>query len=111
LNLGHTAGHAIELASGFHLRHGEAIAIGMVAEARLAERLGLAETGLPQQISAALQGLGLPTDIPSNIDREDILRAMGVDKKRAGGKVRFSLPLSVGKVATGVEAEDFSALF
>jgi 3-dehydroquinate synthase len=45
LNLGHTVGHAVELVSQFHLRHGEAVAIGMVAEARLAERLGIAEPG------------------------------------------------------------------
>ncbi len=58
LNLGHTVGHAVELASGFQIRHGEAVAIGMVVEARLAERLLLAETGLALTISTALTGSG-----------------------------------------------------
>ncbi len=55
LNLGHTAGHAVEIASGFHLSHGEAVAIGMVLEAMLAEDLGLAQPGLSQDISGVLE--------------------------------------------------------
>jgi 3-dehydroquinate synthetase len=66
LNLGHTIGHGVELASDFRLRHGEAIAIGTVAEARLAENLGLAEAGLADRIAAVLQNLGLPPASPPN---------------------------------------------
>lgn len=99
LNLGHTVGHAIEAASGFRLRHGEAVAIGMVAEARLAEQQGLAqEQGLSQRIAACLQGLGLPTEVPSGLDEAVMQRAMNLDKKRADGKVRFALPVALGKV-------------
>ena len=106
LNLGHTVGHAVEQASGYRLRHGEAVAIGMVAEARLSERLRLAETGLAETIAETLHGLGLPTEIPTGLNRELIERAMQVDKKRAGGSVRFALPVRVGEVRVGIEIGD-----
>ncbi len=102
LNLGHTVGHAVEKASEFRLRHGEAIAIGLVAEARLAERLSLAEPGLAKSIARVLDGLGLPTEIPPNLDRQSILNAMRVDKKKRQGIVRFALPRLVGQVQVGV---------
>ncbi len=63
LNLGHTVGHAVELVSKFELRHGEAVSIGMVAEAKYAERKGLAKTGLAHVIADVLSDLGLPTSI------------------------------------------------
>jgi shikimate kinase/3-dehydroquinate synthase len=108
LNLGHTIGHAVEHASGYRLRHGEAIAIGMVAEARLSERLKLAEMGLAETIAATLHGLGLPTEIPPGLNRELIDRAIKVDKKRAGGSVRFALPIKVGEVRVGIEIGDLT---
>jgi shikimate kinase / 3-dehydroquinate synthase len=107
LNLGHTIGHGVELASGFGLLHGEAIAIGMVAEAQLAERIGLAESGLAERLSEVLSGLGLPTEIPAAIARQEIIRAMRLDKKRSSGVVRFALPVRVGEVRTGVVVEDW----
>jgi 3-dehydroquinate synthetase len=103
LNLGHTIGHGLEAASGYALRHGEAVAIGLVLEARLAERLGLAKAGLAEEVAGVLSLLGLPTRVPPGLDRDAVLRAMGLDKKRAGGVVRFSLPARVGEVRTGVE--------
>jgi len=106
LNLGHTIGHAIELASGFRLRHGEAVAIGMVVEARLAEEMGLADAGLSETIAGLLAGLGLPTAIPTDLETDKILRAMELDKKRAGSKVRFALPVRVGEVKLDVEVDD-----
>ena len=102
LNLGHTIGHGVELASAFQLGHGEAVAIGMVAEARLAEELELAERGLAERIAAVLAGLGLPTTIPADLSAERIVQAMQLDKKRAAGKVRFALPVRIGEVRTGV---------
>jgi 3-dehydroquinate synthase len=110
LNFGHTIGHALELISNFKLRHGEAIAIGMVSEAWLAEQIGLAESGLSDQIRNVCGELDLPTDIPSNYSTEAILNAMRVDKKRARGRVRFTLPLRVGDVKVGVEVENLSLL-
>ena len=106
LNFGHTVGHALELVSGYRLRHGEAVAIGMVVETRLAERLGLAEEGFSARIAAALQKFDLPTDIPADIDRLAIRRAIGVDKKKSAGRVRFALPACIGQVQTGVDVPD-----
>jgi len=111
LNFGHTLGHAVELVSGFHIRHGEAVAIGMVAEARLAERLSLATKGLAAGIAGALAGLGLPTQIPSELSRDAIINAMQLDKKKHAGKVRFALPVKIGQVKTGVEIEDLNMIF
>ncbi len=96
LNLGHTIGHAIELVSGYTLRHGEAVAIGLVLEARLAERLGLAESGLADEIAALLKSLGIPATLPRQMDRDAVLAAMEGDKKRRDGRVRFALPERIG---------------
>lgn len=106
LNLGHTLGHAIELASDFRLGHGEAVGIGMVAVARLAERRALAEAGLAQRIANALERLGLPIETPADLDRERVIAGIGVDKKRKGGKVRLAVPLRVGEVVVGVTLEE-----
>lgn len=110
LNLGHTVGHAVEKVSNYTIRHGEAVAIGMVAEARLSERIGLAERGLADEIADACKLIGLPVDIPENLPREDILEAMKVDKKREGAKVKFALPVKIGEVRPGVEVSDIEAL-
>ena len=98
LNLGHTVGHAVELVSGFRLRHGEAVAIGMVAEAKLAERLTVASEGLAGSIAQVLSRLGLPVQIPEELPREEILRAMRVDKKKSAKAIRFALPAEIGRV-------------
>jgi shikimate kinase / 3-dehydroquinate synthase len=98
LNLGHTVGHAVELASKFSLRHGEAISIGMVIEANYAERTGFARKGLSNEIASVLSKLGLPTSIPHQMQSEDILRAMRVDKKKNNARIRFALPVEIGKV-------------
>ncbi|OQY30916.1 MAG: 3-dehydroquinate synthase [Anaerolineaceae bacterium 4572_5.2] len=106
LNFGHTIGHAVELASDFTLRHGEAVAIGMVAEARLAEEMGVAKSGLEKKITSTLRGLGLPTEIPPGLDEKRIQHALQRDKKKSGGVVRFALPVRVGEVRVGVEVRN-----
>jgi shikimate kinase / 3-dehydroquinate synthase len=98
LNLGHTVGHAVEKASGYRIRHGEAVAIGMVAEAKLAERLKVAGKGLSEKIAETFRGLNLPIDIPADLSRNEIIRAMSLDKKKANGIVRFALPVEIGRV-------------
>jgi len=110
LNLGHTLGHAIEQVSEYQIKHGEAVAIGMVAAARLSEQMGLAERGLSDVISETLAALGLPTQLPHSMDPQSLLRAMGVDKKRLAGKVRLALPVRVGEVQWGVEIDDLGLL-
>jgi 3-dehydroquinate synthase len=109
LNLGHTVGHAVELVSQFELRHGEAIAIGMVVEARYAERISIARKGLTEEIVAVLSKLGLPTRIPDELPREEIIRAMRVDKKKNAKAIRFALPMEIGKVEL-VEVSDLETV-
>jgi len=109
LNLGHTVGHAVELVSKFELRHGEAIAIGMVAEAKYAERIGVAQKGLADVISNTLSIVGLPIEIPEDMLREEIIRAMRVDKKKNAKVIRFALPAEIGKVEL-VEVNDLESV-
>ncbi len=98
LNLGHTVGHAVELVSKFKLRHGEAIAIGTVAEAKYSARVGLAGDGLVEAVTESFRALGLPIQIPEAMPREEIIRAMRVDKKKNAKAIRFALPVEIGKV-------------
>jgi len=98
LNLGHTIGHAVELVSKFKLRHGEAIAIGMAAEARYAARVGLATHGLVEAIAETISALGLPIRIPDEMPRDEIILAMRVDKKKSAKSIRFALPVEIGRV-------------
>ena len=109
LNLGHTIGHAVELVSRFALRHGEAVAIGMVAEAKLAERLNRAGKGLSDKLSEVLLKLGLPTQIPRELPWEEIIRTMRVDKKKNASAIRFALPVDIGNVEL-VEVSDLESV-
>ncbi len=85
LNYGHTLGHALERLAGFEgLRHGEAVALGMVFAARVAEATGLAEAGLAAGHVRVLGALGLPT-VLRELDPEAVLAAMATDKKHLGG--------------------------
>ena len=97
LNLGHTIGHAIELVSNFHVRHGEGVALGLVASARMAAALGRCTTALADRITAAVERHGLPTSL-SGYDADAIIAAMGHDKKRAGKTLRFIIPQDLGDV-------------
>ena len=99
LNFGHTIGHAVELVSGYSLLHGEAVAIGMALESRLAELIGIAGTGTAATITKALQSTGLQTDLPPGIEPDAVIEAMRSDKKGVSGKTRLSLPLRVGAMA------------
>jgi 3-dehydroquinate synthase len=110
LNLGHTVGHAVELVSRFQLRHGEAVSIGMVAEAKLAERLTVAGKGLSEAVAGTLKALSLPIQIPGELRREEIIHAMRVDKKKSNGVVRFALPVEIGKVEL-VDVSDLEMVF
>ena len=101
LNLGHTVGHAVEAASRFTVAHGEAVAIGTVAAARISERLGLAKSGLAETLARALATLGLPTEIPAGLDPQELRQYLSHDKKKADGRVRFALPKAIGDVQTG----------
>ena len=99
LNFGHTIGHAIEQVSGYSLLHGEAVAIGMALEGRLAEQIGVARAGTAAAIVKALQSAELPTDLPTGFLVGEVIEAMKSDKKGVSGKTRFALPLRVGAMA------------
>jgi len=98
LNLGHTVGHAVELVSGFQLRHGEAVAIGMAVEAAYAARVGLAGSGVVKAVQDSLSALNLPIAIPKEMPCEEIIRAMRMDKKKNAKVIRFALPVEIGRV-------------
>jgi 3-dehydroquinate synthase len=97
LNFGHTVAHAVEAASGFRVRHGEAVSVGLVAEARLAERL----TGLPREASARIEALlrrcGLPVALPRRLDPRRVAELTRGDKKSRAGGVRCALPVRLGR--------------
>jgi len=98
LNLGHTFGHALEKLSNYRVRHGDAVAIGTVCAARLAVRRGICSEGLASRLENLLSKLGLPTRVPRDMHGESILSAMGTDKKRINGSLRFILPRALGDV-------------
>lgn len=99
LNFGHTVGHAIELLSGFTMRHGEAVAVGMVLEARAGELAGITVTGTASHIAAALQRAGLPTERPDGPSPERVVEAMHGDKKARSGAAEYALPTCIGAMA------------
>ena len=99
LNFGHTIGHAIEQVTGYGVAHGEAIAIGMVAEALLAERLHLAELGLADAIATVCDAAGLPVRLPDGVSPAEVVTATRTDKKSRGGQVEFALPRALGEMA------------
>ena len=97
LNLGHTFGHAIEQVSGYRLRHGEAVAVGTVAAARMAVALNLCDAHTASCIESCLERLGLPTSA-SGLDLDDVYAMMFQDKKRKGKMLRFIIPQAIGDV-------------
>jgi len=97
LNFGHTVGHAIETVSGFGVGHGQAVAIGMVAEAEIARRMGILKSGELARLKCVIESIGLPVEIPQ-VDTKKLIETMKHDKKIVGGKVRFVLPRAIGEV-------------
>ena len=98
LNLGHTFAHAIEQVSGNSVRHGEAVAMGLVAAANLSARLGYCSTGLQARIESVVGDAGLPVRIPPAVEARHLMAAMGRDKKKTAGKIRFVLLRDIGEV-------------
>jgi 3-dehydroquinate synthase len=112
LNYGHTIGHAMEAATQYgRWTHGEAVALGMVGEARLALRLGLASEQTVARQIAILDVFGLPTRA-SGIDVEAVLTAMTRDKKSKDGQVPFVLAPEIGsfKITYGIVRDDVRAV-
>jgi len=98
LNFGHTVGHALETLGGYRrYTHGEAVAIGMVVAARLAERLGLADASVATRIRALTARTRLPADLPPD-SASALIRAMRQDKKVQDRRIHFVLPDRIGHV-------------
>jgi len=115
LNFGHTIGHAIEQVTGYGVAHGEAVAIGMVAEAIMAERLRLAERGLADAIATVCDAAGLPVRLPEHVSPAEVVTATRTDKKARAGHVEYALPRALGEMAGsetqyGVRVTDADAL-
>ena len=91
LNYGHTLAHALETAGGYGLRHGEAVAVGLVFAARLAHRLGRIDESRVQDHQDVVRGYELPEAIPPGTDRAQLLSLMGRDKKAEHGGMTFVL--------------------
>jgi 3-dehydroquinate synthase len=98
LNAGHTVAHALEQVSRYQLPHGEAVALGLIVECRLAEGQGGAPVGLTARVAGLLHRLGLPERLPQPLDAGALLHSMAGDKKNRGGRIRFALPAGVGQV-------------
>jgi 3-dehydroquinate synthase len=99
LNFGHTIGHAIETVTGYRkYLHGEAVAIGMYLEAKLASMLTFIDDKKAFRIKALIDSYGLPSEKPLDINVEHILSSMELDKKAVAGKLKFILPEKIGSV-------------
>src|SRR5579875_910161 len=99
LNFGHTVGHALEALTEYRqFLHGEAVAIGMVAAARVSRALGCCDASTVARIEHVLTRAGLPTALPSDIAPEALALGMQADKKRTGGRIRFVAVEAIGRV-------------
>ncbi len=101
LNFGHTIGHAIEASAGYgNYFHGEAVAIGMSAAARLSSAYAGLSTDDASRLERLLVRAGLPTAMPPGWRGEDFIRALNLDKKRAAGAIEFVLLDRIGHSLT-----------
>jgi 3-dehydroquinate synthase len=109
LNLGHTFAHALEAACGYgdELRHGEAVALGMVLAFDLSVRLGLCPAPDAERVRTHFAAVGLPTTLgvvrAGGFAAETLLGAIGHDKKAEAGRQRFVLARGIGQAFAGVE--------
>jgi 3-dehydroquinate synthase len=101
LNAGHTIAHALERMSDYQLPHGEAVALGLMIECRLAEHLGVAVSGLHERVARLLTRLGLPHRLPSGFTHTALINSMTGDKKNRSGHIHFALPGALGRMHQG----------
>lgn len=99
LNFGHTVGHALETASRYRMGHGSAVAVGMIVEARIGERLGVTEEGTAERLASALRAL--LADLPNGLHAAAVGAFLSADKKARRGRPRFVLLGRLGEVEPG----------
>ena len=95
LNFGHTIGHAIEVCSSYTIVHGQAVAIGMIMAARIAEKLKFTCKPCSETLSKTLAEYGLPTK--TSFSAKELAKAAMADKKRNGSEIALILPKKIGK--------------
>lgn len=105
LNFGHTIGHALEVETGYKMLHGEAVSIGMVAEAQLGELLGVTPPGVAKTVEERMNAQSLPARHPAFSNAEQLLGHMRKDKKSKAGEITMSLLTRLGdcKVVDSIE--------
>ena len=109
LNYGHTLAHALETAGRYDLRHGEAVAVGLVYAAELAHRLGRIDAARVAEHRRVVDAYGLRASLPAGADADELLALMGRDKKAVDG-LTFVLDGPDGvEVVTGVAPEAAAA--
>ncbi len=99
LNFGHTVAHGIERATGYGVPHGQAVAMGMVAESRMGEAVGVTARGTAERLAGLLGALGLPVALPPGLDPDAVMDATHSDKKGRSGIVRYALLEAIGRAA------------
>jgi 5-deoxy-5-amino-3-dehydroquinate synthase len=106
LNYGHTLAHAVETLAAYEVTHGEAVGIGLVFAARLAENLGRIDAGRVAEHISVVAGYDLPVSLPPGLDVESVIGVMARDKKAAGDGLTFVLDGPAGlEVVAVVPAE------
>lgn len=109
LNFGHTVGHALEAVTGYGVfRHGEAVAVGMVAAARISCQMGLCSEEVPSRLQALLQRIGLPTAL--KIEPKTLKKAICYDKKIKNSMSYFVLTKDLGSVTVTPVFDPLEAL-
>ncbi len=112
LNFGHTIGHGLEHATGYVLAHGAAVAVGMIAESRMACRAGFLDPAAEDRLHSLIGSVGLAVRAPDGLERGPVLAALGSDKKARGGEPRYVVLEDIGRVrardAQGRTAYSFS---
>ncbi|MFJ6194874.1 3-dehydroquinate synthase [Micromonospora sp. NPDC092111] len=110
LNLGHTVGHAVETVTGYGpVLHGEAVAVGIVTAARIAERRGLLDREGLRRFVDLLAQIGLPTspaELAVEVDPAALIAALGQIRKIRDGNLRFVLPTALGEVVIADDVAD-----
>jgi 3-dehydroquinate synthase len=103
LNFGHTIAHAQEAISGYGWLHGEAVAAGMALEAAIGEAMGVTEAGTAERIRDVMMTARLPVELDADVDPERFFKVLALDKKREGGRARYTLLERIGCVAGSPE--------
>ena len=98
LNFGHTVGHALEAATGYsEFLHGEAVGVGIAKATAISLRHGFCDQQTLDRIRRLIEKTGLPADLPKSVTKESLIQGMEVDKKSAGGKIKFVMCAGIGK--------------